>query len=80
MRSEAASACWMLALTRLSFLAGAYIMNSAATKATNSPGVSRPDAISWLPNHSAPTNATPPMNSISGGSTLSALVTCMLVR
>ena len=49
MRSEAARACWMLALTRLNFLAGEYIMKSAATKATKSPGVSRPDEISRLP-------------------------------
>ena len=42
--------------------------------------VRRPEVISWLPYQSAATNATPPMSSISGGSTLSALVTFMLVR
>ncbi len=47
---------------------------------TNSPVVSRPAAISWLPYQSATTNATPPMNSISGGSADSALVTFMFVR
>ena len=80
MRSAAAIACCRSALTRLSFFAGAYIMNSAAMKAVNSPADSRPATISWLPYTSAATNATPPMNSISGGSTDSALVTFMLVR
>ena len=80
MRSVAAMACCRLAFTRLSFLAGPYIRNSAAMKATKSPGVRRPEVISWLPYQSAATKATPPMSSINGGSTLSALVTFMLVR
>ena len=45
MRSAAAIACCRLALTRLSFLAGPYIRNSAAMNDVNSPGVSRPGAI-----------------------------------
>ena len=80
MRSAAAIACCRFALTRLSFLAGPYIMKSAAMNPTNSPVVRRIALISWLPYHSATANATPPMNSISGGSTESALVTFMLVR
>ncbi len=79
MRSVAAIACCKLAFTRLSFLAGPYIRKSAAMNATKSPEVRRPAVISWLPYHSAATNATPPISSMSGGSTLSALVTFMLV-
>ena len=50
-RSAAAAACCRLALTRVSFLIGPYISSSAATNEVNSPGVSRPAAISWLPYH-----------------------------
>ena len=68
MRSEAASACCRLALTRLNFFTGPYISSSAATNDVNSPAVSRPIAISRLPYQSAPAMAMPPRNSISGGS------------
>ena len=64
MRSEAATACCRLALTRDSFLIGPYIRSNAATNDVNSPAVSRPCAISRLPYHSAPAMATPPRNSI----------------
>ena len=40
-RSDAAIVCCRLAFTRLSFLTGPYISNSAATNDVNSPGVSR---------------------------------------
>ena len=53
-RSDAATACWRFALTRLSFLIGPYISSSAATKSVNSPAVSRPLAISRVPYQSAP--------------------------
>ena len=80
MRSAAAAACCRSALTRLNLRAGPYIRNSAVMKATKSPVVRRFAAISWLPTHSAVANATPPIISISGGSTDSTLVTRMLVR
>ena len=45
MRPAAAIACCRLALTRLNFLAGPYIMNSAAMNAPNSPVVRLPSVI-----------------------------------
>ena len=73
-------ACCRLALTRLSFLAGPYIRNSAAMNATKSPVVRRFEEISWLPYQRAAARARPPMNSIIGGSADSTLVTFMVVR
>ena len=79
MRSAAAIACCRSAFTRLNFLAGPYIMNRAAMNAVNSPSSTvRRNLL--LPYHSAATNATPPMNSISGGSIESTPVTFMFVR
>ena len=49
MRSAAAMACCRLAFTRLSFLIGPYMNNSAATNAANSPLVRRPAAIECAP-------------------------------
>ena len=70
MRSAAAIACCRLAFTRLSFLIGVYIMNAATMNAEE---VARSSAA-WresaaLPYHSSADDATPPRNSISGGST-----------
>ena len=45
-----------------------------------SPAVSVPQRICVAPYQSAPTAATPPMNSMSGGSADSALVIFMFVR
>ena len=71
----------MLAFTRLSFLIGPYIMNAAARNDEKSPGVSWPERdLAATPYQSAPTAASPPMNSISGGSADSALVIRMFVR
>ena len=53
-------------------------MKSTVMKVTNSPVVSRPEAISGS-YHSASTKATPPTSSISGRSDRT-LVTRMLVR
>ena len=51
MRSDAAIDCWMLALTRLSFLTGVYIMNAATMKLVNCPVVSslRRDLLAAVP-------------------------------
>ena len=79
-RRAVAIVCCRLALTRLSFFAGAYISSMAAMNDVNSPGVSRPLAISLLPYQRASAIPMPPRNSMEGGSTDSARTTRMLVR
>ncbi len=59
---------------------GPYIMNAATTNEKKSPCVIPPEAILLLPYEIKPTTATPPRNSISGGSTDTVLVTFRLVR
>ena len=56
-------------------------MNAATTNARKSPWVIAPSApMRLLPYQIKPTTATPPRNSISGGSTETALVTFRFVR
>ncbi len=73
-------ACWMFALTRLSFFAGPYIRSRAPVNEVKSPCVRRPDAICPLPYQSAAAMPTPPSTSMSGGRLESAAVTFMFVR
>ena len=80
MRSAAAIAPWMFALTRLSFLTGPYISRSAVMNDVNSPAVRSPAAISRLPYQRTPAMNSPPTSSITDGRTERALVTRMTVR
>ena len=81
MRSDAAAACCRLAFTRLSFLTGPYINSSAATNDVNSPGASAALRQSRGCRTTARRrSASPPTNSIIGGSTDSTPVTFRFVR
>ena len=81
MRSAAAIACWMLAFTRLSFLIGAVHHERRRQKRREVAGRERVRCgCASAPYHSAPTAASPPMNSMSGGSADIAPVIFMFVR
>ncbi len=80
MRSDAASACCSVVLTRLSFLIGVYIMNAAKMKPRNVPCDVSPPPMRELPYQISATTAMPPRNSMSGGSSATVLVILRLVR
>jgi hypothetical protein len=67
-------------LTRLSFFAGPYIMNTAVKNATNCPGVRLPAEICRTPYHKASAMPIPPSSSINGGRVAIDAVTFMFVR
>ena len=70
----------MLAFTRLNFLTGPYIINSAPTNVVKSPAVMSPVPMRLMPYHNTATIASAPNHSINGGSTDKVLVTFIVIR